>query len=93
MLNALLPLTILAAILDGQAKDVAIMTDASQPPALRTLGLRSFELDTLLTYDTATLSGLGVRGMSADVQLRPAGIALLEGAYADVVFWAMPAPA
>ena len=88
MLNALLPLTILAAILDGQAKDVAIMTDASQPPALRTLGLRSFELDTLLTYDTATLSGLGVRGMSADVQLRPAGIALLEGAYADVVFWA-----
>lgn len=80
-----------AVALDGIASNLALFTDATQPPAVRSLNLRTFELQTVIAYDSDDLAVLGVPRQTADGTnrtLRPAGIALLQGDYYDTLFWA-----
>lgn len=79
------------AAIEGIASNMALVTDATQPPAIRDFNLRTFELHTAIEYTLADLVKLGVESLDptgTNRTLRPAGIALLEGAYFDTVFWA-----
>jgi hypothetical protein len=76
--------------LEGLATDLAMMTDASDPPSIRALNLRTLDLMDIFTYRPADLLLRGVNLVRPDGRnrtLRPAGIALLEETYTDTVYW------
>lgn len=95
----LLPLALLALALvtpagassfEGLAQNMILLTDALEPPAIRALSTKTLEMQTLIEYTREDLAVLGVpldRGDGQNRTLRPSGIALLEGAYSDTVYW------
>ena len=76
--------------ISDQATNLALLTDATQPPAIRAFNLRTFQLITVVEYDIESLVDLGISREydGRNRTLRPAGLALLETAYADSVYWA-----
>ena len=88
----LLPTLALAANFEGIVDDRLLLTDATDPPAVRALSTRSLQMETMVEYTLSELELLGVATTLYDgaenITLHPRGIALLEERYADTVFWA-----
>ena len=83
---------LLAAIaFEGVAQNLVLITDATDPPAVRALNTRTLAMGTMVEYTLADLAALGIDPARSDGEnrtLRPSGIALLEGTYSDTIFWA-----
>ena len=76
--------------IQGFATNLLLLTEHSDPAAIRTINLRSHEYKSVFEY---TLEDLVVRGVSMSYDgrnrtLHPAGIVLLEGQYSDAIYCA-----
>ena len=78
---------------EGIVADMAVLTDATAPPAIRTFSTKTMQVRTILEYTLPDLERLGVPPLDSlgrNRTLRPAGIVLLEERYVDTIYWADP---
>ena len=86
----LLPFARSTARFEGRISDMIIITDATDPPAIRALSTRTLEMATILEYTREDLMLLGIsptRSDGVNRTLLPSGVALLEGSFADTIYW------
>jgi len=78
-----------ADIIEGFATNVMLMTDAVGP-AIRGFNVRTYASSTPFSYTLENVIELGVSRMfeGCNRTLRPHGIVLYEGEYADSIYWA-----
>ena len=76
---------------EGIAQNMIMITDATDPPAVRAVSSRTLEISTIIEYTREDLALLGVpplRDDGVNRTLRPSGIVLMEAQFSDTIFWA-----